>query len=345
MSHPSTRCRSNGGRQVRVVDQRITGDALVLLPGRAHDARQVHARLVQRRLGAGEGDAVVGDIDDDRIVVLARLLEEVHQVADALVDARNGLIILRQFGPALGDVGQEVRDDHVLGIVLDLLDARVALRAIAEAVGLMRQVGGRASAAMRIGRAEVEEEGLAVIAGDDVFAVVGHLDRTAAATRQRDVELVDFVGGDVILADAGCAIAGLSQQNGHAPDPVEADEMMMAVLVPVLAVVVVVEAAENNGAAGTATGGGAERIVETHAFGREGIQVRRLDRAIAIAAQIAPPMIVTDDQDDVGPLTRSGHTAAGHPRGCRAGCEPGGATFHEVSAGHALVCHTVSPNL
>ena len=62
------------------------------------------------------------------------------------------------------------------------------------------------------------------------------------------------------------------------------------------------QAAQDHRPAGAATGRGAEGVREPHALSRKSIEVGRLDDGIAIAAESFDPMIVGDDQHDVGPF-------------------------------------------
>jgi len=77
-------------------------------------------------------------------------------------------------------------------------------------------------------------------------------------------------------------------------------------LMPVLAVGVVVHSGENHRPAGAATGCGAKGVGEAHTLGCECVQVRRLDDLVAVTAQGFEPVIVADDQDDVGSLVLAG---------------------------------------
>ena len=52
----------------------------------AHDHHHADAAVVQGRLGAGEGEAVVGRADDQRVVRQAEVVEGVEDGADALVE-------------------------------------------------------------------------------------------------------------------------------------------------------------------------------------------------------------------------------------------------------------------
>ena len=58
--------------------------------GAGHDEGDTDAGIVQRGLGAGEGDAVVGGEDKDSVVGEARLLESCFEDANGLIDVGDG---------------------------------------------------------------------------------------------------------------------------------------------------------------------------------------------------------------------------------------------------------------
>ena len=65
----------------RGVDHLAAGEA-----GAAHDHHHPGAAVVQGRLGAGEGDAVVGGAEDQGVLDDAEVVEGVEDAADALVE-------------------------------------------------------------------------------------------------------------------------------------------------------------------------------------------------------------------------------------------------------------------
>jgi len=172
--------------------------------------------FVDGGFGAGHGDAVIGDEDEECVVPVVGIFQQFDQPPHALIDAGDGLVILGDFGAAGRSVRQESGDDYVCGVVNDFFDAGVAICAggrVAEAVRLVGEFFGNLTVSMRVGRADVKEEGLVALLGQYFFAVVGHHDRAAGGAGDGLVEMVDRFGGDVVLAAAGGSIAGFAQQD------------------------------------------------------------------------------------------------------------------------------------
>jgi len=295
----------DGGGDIDVGDHGVVGEALFLLAGIADDERDAESGLIDGGLGAGEGHAVVGGEDEDRVWPLFGFLEECDEAAEALIDAGAGLVVLGEFGAGLGGVGEEGGDDDLGGVVEDLLHAlEVALVGeVAEEVGLVLAGEGfvLTSAAVGIVGAEVEEEGFFGGVGEEGFAVVGHGDGVALGAGEVLVEVEDRFGGDMVFADAGGAVAGLGHLvgEGKGGDGFEGLEFVEGVGVPVLAVVMVVEAGEDDGAAGGAGGGGGESFGEAHSLGGKGVEVGGLDDRVAVAAGDGA-FVVGDEEDDIG---------------------------------------------
>ena len=76
---------------------------------------------------------------------------------------------------------------------------------------------------------------------------------------------------------------------------------MHAVLEPVLAVGMVEQAAQDDRPAGTATGGRAKSVCEQRAVSRQRVDVRRADRAVAVAAEVEAQVVGDYDDDVFGP--------------------------------------------
>ncbi len=150
---------------------------------------------------------------------------------------------------------------------------------------------------MRLGSAEVEKERLLVVCRDERPGALGHsLRRTPFEVL---LEMIDLLGRHVILADRCRTIPGFSEQDGQRLEIREADEMMVAVLVPVLPVGVIVQPAEDDRPAGTAACGGAEGLCEPHSLGGQCVEPGRLDDRIAVTARIARALVVNHVQHDV----------------------------------------------
>ena len=262
----------------------------------AHQARQPQAGLVDGRLRALKRNAIVGDEQKQRVVPMAGVLEDLHQPADALIEPGDRLVVLGQFGPARRRVGQKGRHDHVRGIETHRLHARV-LALVAEQIGAVR-FRPDLSAAVRIGRAEIQKKRPLVLGTDKLAAVLGHLHAVARIAGQGLVERIDRLGHDVELADPGGAISGPRQPRTERNSLIERAEMVLGVLQAVLAIGVVVHAAQDHRAAGAATGGGAKRVGEQRAVGGQRVEMRRLGHAVAIAAQLQS-QIIGHDQHDV----------------------------------------------
>jgi len=104
-------------------------------------------------------------------------------------------------------------------------------------------LGVEAAGEIEEGGGDVEEEGLFVVFGEEGLAGLGHCYRIAGITFQGSVEVKDLFGGDVILPDAGGAVAFVGEDawQREAGDIVEGREFVEMVGVAVLAILVVVE--------------------------------------------------------------------------------------------------------
>ena len=90
--------------------------SLVRLVWVAHHARQAHARFVEVRLRTGEGNAVVGDVNEQSVVPLPGFLQDFNETQQPFVCPLHGHVVLRQFLAAFGRVRQVVRHNHVCRI-------------------------------------------------------------------------------------------------------------------------------------------------------------------------------------------------------------------------------------
>ena len=75
---------------------------------------------------------------------------------------------------------------------------------------------------------------------------------------------------------------------------------MVAVLMTVVSIRMVEQTCQNHGTTGGATCCRAKRVCEANPFGRQGVQVRRLNGVIAVTAKIGTE-VIGHKEDDVGP--------------------------------------------
>ena len=106
-------------------NHRVIHDAAPRLQRRTDDGRKTDAGVVGVRLRARERDAVVAQVNDERLVVLARSFQLLDDQTDALIQPRDRLIVLGKFAANLGAIGQEGRDDDIAGRIADALDPLV----------------------------------------------------------------------------------------------------------------------------------------------------------------------------------------------------------------------------
>ena len=76
--------------------------------------------------------------------------------------------------------------------------------------------------------------------------------------------------------------------------------MVVAVLMTVVSIRMVEQTGQNHGTTGGATCRRAKRVCEANPFGRQGVQVRRLNGIIAVTAKIGTE-VIGHKEDDVGP--------------------------------------------
>ena len=185
MSQPDTVAPSSAARKER--PSNWVGSAVT--PATSSNVGVRSAQLtgiVERGLRAGEGGAVIGEIENKGVLVVADGLEEGDEAADALVEARDSLIVFGEFGAAGGRVGQIRGHVHVGRTIAHRIDGGIAGRAIAEGVGLRIGVEGGLTAgqngvrAMRIVAREVEEKRAGVLGLDDLAGALGHFHGAAA---------------------------------------------------------------------------------------------------------------------------------------------------------------------
>lgn len=231
------------GGDVGMADEGVVGDAALWLVGVADDEGDAEAGFVDGGFGSREGDAVVGGEDDEGFVVEVGLFEHVDEVGEAGIDAGDALVVLGEFGAAFGGVWEEWRDDDLVWLVEGFGDAGVLLLVgeVAEGVGLMWEVEVLVGAVW-VDEADVEEEGFGVVGEDDGACLFDGGDGVAGFCGELLVVVEDGVGGDVVFADEGGAVAGFSDDlwEGEGDGVGEAGEVAGVVHVAVVAVGVVV---------------------------------------------------------------------------------------------------------
>ena len=178
------------------------------------------------------------------------------------------------------------------------LHARVALGTIAEPIGPGPRAIRRASAPMRIGRGDVEEERPRITGADERARAFGYVHGIALVSAEHLVEAVRVSGRDVELADARRAVARLLQQHGQRTQVRVALEVAVVVLVPVLRRAVVVQARQQHRPTGAAARRRRVRVREAQALGCERVEVRCPDGGVAVRAGVLP-VVVGDEHDDV----------------------------------------------
>ena len=121
---------------------------------------------------------MIRSIDEDRVVPLPGFLEQADEVPQSLINTGAALMILRDFGAALGGIRKEVGNLDLGGLVKDLLDSLMGFpfRFVAKEVRF--ELKGRsfiyASAAVGVRSAEVEEEGPGGAFLEEIPAAFGH---------------------------------------------------------------------------------------------------------------------------------------------------------------------------
>lgn len=108
--------------------------------------------------------------------------------------------------------------------------------------------------------------------------------------------MVRRLGSDVVLAEAGGAIAGVVEDDGQCHELLVRAKMMFPVFVAVHAVGVILHAAEDHRAAGAATGRRAKTVRETRRRFGKLIDPRRLGIGIAVTAERQAQIIGDKDQ-------------------------------------------------
>ena len=114
----SARHVQNRGHQVDPVDEVLFVEAIGLhVSGPSHDPRRPNALQVAVLLGNGSWAPVVAHEHHDGIVRAARGVQSREQRADRVVAALAGVVVVGQFLPDFGGVGQIAGDLDFLGLV------------------------------------------------------------------------------------------------------------------------------------------------------------------------------------------------------------------------------------
>ena len=243
---------------------------------------------------------MIASENDNRVFPFAVFLENFHEPPEALIHARGALVILRQLSARLRGVRQERWHGDFCGVIKNFLHAgvRTFVWLVAESIGLVRQLIGIAAAAMGVAGGVVQKEWLFRLRLDESFAVVSHLDGTAAVGLDFGFEEINVFRPVMMFADAGGAVPGFGEQHGEGFHPREAAEFVEAVEVSVMSVAMIVQAGENDRAAGAAAGGGCEGVAEERTVGGEPVDVGRYGSHIAITSERGAE-VIGDDKDDI----------------------------------------------
>ena len=224
-----------------------------------------------------EWRTIVRNVDDHRVFVLPFLLENLHETSHTAIQARDGLIVLRQFGSCLGRIGQVRRNRHIFVPVGHLLIAGERLGRISKAIWLAGMVFDPPTSPMGIVRAPIEEERL--LAPDELAARFGHayIIPPEFAVGVALLEREDPRGGIVHLANPDGAISRFIEQRGEGDHIVEACEVVLSVRVPVGSICVIVQSGEDHTSTGGTGGRGAVPSRKPDTILRERIQMGRLN--------------------------------------------------------------------
>ncbi len=196
----------------RLVDHLAAGE------GAAHDHHHAGTAVGQRRLAAGEGDAVVGGADDQGVVDQAEVVEGVEDGADPLVERAHAGLELGHVAPRRRQVGQ-VRGRQRVKRVADRGGRREVTVGLEEADRHEPRFVGPFGPAQRLDRQRRDILGLVRL----------DLDHLVVADHPR-------VLGDVLLADQDRVVAAAPQRVD--PVPAIVVQLPAAVGEPLHAVVV-----------------------------------------------------------------------------------------------------------
>ncbi len=275
--------------EVDVRHERV-GDLAAGEPARAaQDQHHADAAVGQRRLGAREGDAVVGGADDERVARKARVVERVEHRPDAAVErARAG-----------GERGHVARASR---------PCRAGSPAAARSAR-RRPTGWKNS--RWVSKKPTDRKNGSAGALRRMSIVTG---ATSSTRRRRDLDhpvVADDVGPlrDVLLADQRRVVADRAQRVDDVVGVVV--QRPAAMREPEHAVGVGVLAGEQARAAGRARRGGAERLPEEDALLGQALDAGRRD-GVAVRLHVAAGVVRVQVED-----VRARHEARTVPRSLR----------------------------
>ena len=134
--------------------------------------------------------------------------------------------------------------------------------------------------------------------------------------------MINLLGGDMVFADPGGAIALVGEHSRHRQrdDVVPRGKLVIAVLVAIHAVAVIVQAGHDDRATGGAAGGRSEGILENRAVGSDGIDGGSDRSRIAVTSE-RWRLVIGDDEDDIAlrSIGVSEQSAAGKDKGEKSG--------------------------
>ena len=304
------------------------------VPRPADEARRPDAALVGRAFPALHAGvpppavrAIVAEVDDDGVVGQAEVVEAVEQASDVPID----VLAHGQGGAGMGHVLLlRVAVPHAEFRAVELLEEPVGHlhRAVR---GVVRQVAEERPGAVglderqRVVRQVVDDKALAA----HQFPVVLQFraEVVAPVARAEAVVLVESAGVGMVrpleavvpLAEGGGGVAGGLERFGNRG--FVQVEAFAARRGAVDAAADVVPAGQEFGPRGRTDRADEEAVQACPAAGQR-VETRRGKVRVAVDAQVAPALVVGDDEEDVGPA--SGRRVGGRDRPARQKCRPRG---------------------
>ena len=249
---------------------KLVGDRARLdVTGPADHKRDVDAPVVEPLLAADVRPAMVAEVEHDRAVGQAVVVQPLEVLADLLVQDVDRLEVERPVLPHDGMVGIVRRQRDLLrvdGVLLAVLELPV-----------------------RLGELHLGEERLALL---EVFPLVGVVGLDAG----REVPVGLLPGGDGRQVTRVAEVLG---EDVHALGQLEAVAAVAAVVVG--AGGRLIRAGHEAAAAGRADRRGREGVGEHRPLAGQPVHVRRVDQRILVASELRAG-VLGDDPEDVGPL-------------------------------------------
>ncbi len=272
-----------GGGEVREAHEFINHPPALQPRRPANGQRQVGAGLVKIGLGSGEGHAVVAGHDHQRVLGSPGGLQLLQQFTDLAVESLHFGVVVQQVTADRRRVGQERRDDHVLG-----------------------SKAGRDSRACLIGPVRVvapEPEGEGAIRGDS-------LEELREVPEARPSRIARAASGFMVarppaLASAADHVARLLQEIGiDLKLPRQAAPQVAAFFE-----LVGRAPGEDRRPRRRARRGHAIGPLEQHPLPGQPIKVGRAHDLVAVNAGVGVPPVVSDGEEDAG--LRTGRLTGG----------------------------------